>query len=165
MAVKPLYLTPSTTPNAGDDYSADDVYDDDDWRKFFDDHSKRDTNKKAPSARLHKLTIHESLHSLHSHRAVFTRAWLVLLPHLSTDQHLASRALSVMHRGVLPHLTRPVLAMDWVGACVDLGKLLLHLILTLLMTSGGRGDSWSPCAQRSICIDQRIQPVRDVSSP
>jgi len=26
-----------------------------------------------------------------------------------------------MHRGVLPHLTRPILVMDWVGACVDVG--------------------------------------------
>jgi len=26
-----------------------------------------------------------------------------------------------MHRGVLPHLTRPILVMDWIGACVDMG--------------------------------------------
>jgi len=31
------------------------------------------------------------------------------------------RALNVMHRGVLPHLTRPILVMDWVSTCVDFG--------------------------------------------
>lgn len=103
----------------------------DDWRKFFDDDttatSGSGSKPKTPSARLHKLTIHQSLHSLPSHRAVFTRAWLILLPCLSvsakegTGKTLSMRALNVMHRGVLPHLTRPVLVMDWVGACVDFG--------------------------------------------
>lgn len=79
--------------------------------------------------RLHKLTVHQSLHSLASHRAVFTRAWLSLLPRLSAggsnatekSKALATRALNLMHRGVLPHLTRPVLVMDWIGTCVDMG--------------------------------------------
>jgi len=65
------------------------------------------------------------LHSLGSHRAVFTRAWLTLLPHLSGRSDifkaLATRALNIMHRGILPHLTRPLLVMDWIGECVDLG--------------------------------------------
>jgi U3 small nucleolar RNA-associated protein 19 len=99
----------------------------DDWRKFFDDEQiSPDVGKtKGPSLRLHNMTIHQSLHSLGSHRAVFTRAWLTLLPRLSGRSErfkaLATRALNIMHRGVLPHLTRPFLVMDWVGECVDLG--------------------------------------------
>ena len=100
----------------------------DDWRKFFDvEQVLPDADKtKGPGLRLHKMTIHQSLHSLASHRAVFTRAWLTLLPRLSGRSEnfkaLATRALNIMHRGVLPHLTRPLLVMDWIGECVDLGK-------------------------------------------
>jgi U3 small nucleolar RNA-associated protein 19 len=94
----------------------------DDWRKFFDDQDKSSTSSgTAPKARLHKLSIHQSLHSLASHRTVFTRTWLTLLPRLQSSKELSARALNVMHRGVMPHLTRPVLVMDWVGACVDFG--------------------------------------------
>ncbi|KAG5636845.1 hypothetical protein H0H81_006638 [Sphagnurus paluster] len=113
--------------------------DDEDWRKFFDEEPAADANGKAPgpSARLHKLTIHQSLHALPSHRAVFTRAWLALLPRLSVGQAgdgkaLAMRALNVMHRGVLPHLTRPVLVMDWVGTAVDYGGAVGLLALNAL---------------------------------
>jgi U3 small nucleolar RNA-associated protein 19 len=103
--------------------------DDDDWRKFFDEPAPVDDSKKSksPAARLHKMTVHQSLHSLPSHRAVFTRAWLALLPRLSAakdedvKRSLAIRALNVMHRGVLPHLTRAILAMDWIAGCVDHG--------------------------------------------
>lgn len=101
----------------------------DDWRKFFDEEpASTDPSKpRMAGARLHKLTIHQSLHSLSSHRAVFTRAWLMLLPRLGVEGEVAKgkalvvRALNVMHRGVLPHLTRPVLVMDWVGGAVDYG--------------------------------------------
>ncbi|RDB30748.1 hypothetical protein Hypma_005743 [Hypsizygus marmoreus] len=111
---------------------------DDDWRKFFDEETpSSDAKTKSSSARLHKLTIHQSLHSLPSHRAVFTRAWLTLLPRLSISSSekskaLATRALNVMHRGVLPHLTRPVLVMDWVGASVDYGGTVGLLALNAL---------------------------------
>lgn len=79
------------------------------------------------------MTVHQSLHSLASHRAVFTRAWLALLPALGgthkegnagdegESKKCTVRALNVMHRGVLPHLTRAVLVMDWVAGCVDYG--------------------------------------------
>ena len=103
----------------------------DDWRKFFDEPSPNDARagSSQPRARLHTLTIHQSLHSLASHRAVFTRAWLTLLPRLtvqnntSTSKELVLRALNVMHRGVLPHLTRAILVMDWVGSCIDYGEM------------------------------------------
>ena len=100
----------------------------DDWRNFFDvEQASPNVNKtKGPGLRLHKMTVHQSLHSLASHRAVFTRAWLTLLPRLSGQledfKALATRALNIMHRGVLPHLTRPILVMDWIGECVDLGQ-------------------------------------------
>ena len=101
----------------------------DDWRKFFDEPEPTDKSKKTgPSPRLYKMTVHQSLHSLQSHRAVFSRAWMTLLPHLSrggdieATKALAVRVLNVMHGGVMPRLTRPVLIMDWIGSCVDYGK-------------------------------------------
>lgn len=132
LGAKPPKPKPSRKVSASADDSSDEEPDkegedaDDDWRKFFDEDTTAEKTKK-PGARLHKLTIHQSLHSLPSHRAVFTRAWLALLPKLSAvrdaekSKSLSSRALGVMHRGVMPHLTRPVLIMDWVGGCVDIG--------------------------------------------
>jgi U3 small nucleolar RNA-associated protein 19 len=118
-------------PDAEDDMDEDEPIDedasanpDDDWRKFFDDSSKdkdKSKEKTATSVRPHLLTLHQSLHSLPSHRAVFTRTWLLLLPRLSHSTSLSVRALNVMHRGVLPHLTRPLLVMDWIGGAVDRG--------------------------------------------
>ncbi|PFH48026.1 hypothetical protein AMATHDRAFT_150792 [Amanita thiersii Skay4041] len=111
---------------------------DDDWRKFFDETPSADDSKKSatqPHARLHTLTIHQSLHSLPSHRAVFTRTWLSLLPRISIEgnnQELALRVLNVMHRGVMPHLTRAVLAMDWIASCVDYGGAVGLLALNAL---------------------------------
>ncbi|TFK46766.1 ribosome biogenesis protein Noc4 [Heliocybe sulcata] len=105
----------------------------DDWRKFFDEEreandptTKTKSKKTGPAARLHTLTIHQSLHSLPAHRAVFTRAWLFVLQQLSaldadSRRRVSVRILNVMHQGVLPHLTRPVLVMDWVASCVDYG--------------------------------------------
>lgn len=121
----------STDADLSDDEEVDDQAnknENDDWRRFFDDEQvSPDADKtKGPGLRLHKMTIHQSLHSLASHRAVFTRAWLTLLPRLSGRSEnfkaLATRALNIMHRGVLPHLTRPILVMDWIGECVDLGQ-------------------------------------------
>jgi U3 small nucleolar RNA-associated protein 19 len=98
----------------------------DDWRKFFDEaDSQKQKKPSEPSIRLHEMTVHQSLHSLASHRAVFTRLWLRLLPRLSDDGRegsaLSLRALNIMHHGVMPHLTRAVMVMDWVGGCVDHG--------------------------------------------
>jgi U3 small nucleolar RNA-associated protein 19 len=119
---KPKKKTPADSEL--DDSGTDDEAEDD-WRKFFDEVEKP---KKAsePSMRLHQMTVHQSLHSLASLRAVFTRLWLRLLPRLSDNESAGSalslRALNVMHHGVLPRLTRAVLVMDWVGGCVDYGK-------------------------------------------
>jgi len=109
---------PKTQNNEGDE---------DDWRKYFEDEPVPPEAPKAktPGVRLHQMNIHQSLHSLASHRAVFSRIWLALLPRLSkaTDtEKLAVRVLNIMHRGILPHLTRPVLVMDWISACVDYGE-------------------------------------------
>ncbi|KAJ7202823.1 CBF/Mak21 family-domain-containing protein [Mycena pura] len=150
MGVKPPKPKPSKRGAAGasdsDEEADGDVVDndEDDWRKFFDeDATAKDMNKtktQAPGTRLHKMTVHQSLHSLSSHRAVFTRAWLALLPRLSavrdeaTRTSLLQRALNVMHRGVMPHLTRPVLIMDWVGGSVDYGGTVGLLALNTLFT-------------------------------
>jgi len=120
-----------------DEVKQDDGEDEnDDWRKFFEEEPVTPENGKTKSGlRLHKLTVHQSLHSLSSHRAVFTRAWLTLLPRLSDPGNpektkaLAMRPLNLMHRGVLPHLTRPILVMDWIGGCVDLGMALHDFLL------------------------------------
>jgi U3 small nucleolar RNA-associated protein 19 len=115
--------TNSELRNSGTDDESDSL--EDDWRKFFDEMEKP---KKAsePSMRLHQMTVHQSLHSLASHRAVFTRLWLRLLPRLSDNERggsaLSLRVLNVLHHGVLPHLTRAVMVMDWVGGCVEYGK-------------------------------------------
>ena len=101
--------------------------DEDDWRKFFDEPAaKPQDSKKTSSGRVHTLTIHQSLHSLAAHRAVFTKAWLALLPRLSlgsleSRKAYSLRVLNVLHRGVIPHLTRPILIMDWVSSSVDHG--------------------------------------------
>ena len=109
-------------PDFGDDLDATE----DDWRNFFDDEKQKKPSVPEPSTRLHRLTVHRSLHSLASHRAVFTRLWLRLLPRLSgnndTGSALSLRVLNVMHRGVMPHLTRAVMVMDWVSGCVDYGR-------------------------------------------
>ena len=112
----------------------EDGEEEDDWRKFFDEPSEKDDGKKkaTSTARLHKMTVHQSLHALPSHRAVFTRAWLGLLPRLRTDSVLALRALGALHQRVMPNLTRAVMLMDWIGACVDFGGVVGLLALNAL---------------------------------
>lgn len=143
----------------------------DDWRKFFDDQdNEKDPSAegKTASARLHKLSIHQSLHSLSSHRAVFTRTWLALLPQLSSGSEessktLVTRALNVMHRGVMPHLTRAVLVMDWVATCVDYGEwrgvyFYAYVYLIWFYRRNGRLVG----LERVIHPHERIQPVSAV---
>jgi len=128
--VKELQTKPAGSKNAptGSDPDSDDDLDatEDDWRKFFDDEKQKKQSGQEPSTRLHRLTVHGSLHSLASHRAVFTRLWLRVLPQLSGNNDAGSarslRVLNVMHRGVMPHLTRAVMVMDWVSGCVDYGR-------------------------------------------
>ena len=138
---KPKKRTP-TGPEL-DDLGTDDESDSikDDWRKFFDDVEKP-KKPSEPSIRLHQMTVHQSLYSLASHRAVFTRLWLRLLPRLSDDERTGSalslRALNVLHHGVLPHLTRAVMVMDWVGRCVDYGKFrIVTWLHSLIRCAGG----------------------------
>ena len=136
--------------------------DTDDWRKFFEDPKPEQTKAKG-GRRLYTLPVHAQLHTPASHRAVFTRAWLSLLPLLSTsgtttttttasargDQnegededegeeqmHLAlvARALVVMHQRVLPYLTRAVLIMDWTASHVSSGGYVGLLALNTLFT-------------------------------
>lgn len=122
----------------------DDINDEgqDDWRKFFDGPkpASEGIKGKSKASRIYTLSVRAQLHNIAAHRAVFTRCWLALLPFLSRggevfvrgadeeleyaeqgDLVLVSRALVILHHGVLPHLTRPVLIMDWVSSCVDYG--------------------------------------------
>ena len=131
--VEELQTKPAGSKNAppptGTDPDSDDDLDattEDDWRNFFDDEKQKKSAGSEPSTRLRRLTVHGSLHSLASHRAVFTRLWLRLLPRLSGNDDAGSalslRVLNVMHHGVMPHLTRAVMVMDWVSGCVDYGR-------------------------------------------
>ncbi|KZV69409.1 CBF-domain-containing protein [Peniophora sp. CONT] len=127
----------STAPEEDDEQpeqANEDGEEEDDWRKFFDEPSEKDDGKKksTPTARLHKMTVHQSLHALPSHRAVFTRAWLGLLPRLRTNSSLALRALGALHQRVMPNLTRAAMLMDWVGECVDFGGVVGLLALNAL---------------------------------
>jgi U3 small nucleolar RNA-associated protein 19 len=140
--VEELQTKPARSKNApptGSDPDSDEDLDattEDDWRNFFDDEKQKKSTGSEPSTRLHRLTVHRSLHSLASHRAVFTRLWLRLLPRLSGNDDSASalslRVLNVMHRGVMPHLTRAVMVMDWVSGCVDYGGAVGLLALNTL---------------------------------
>jgi U3 small nucleolar RNA-associated protein 19 len=147
-------LSDNEEDNSQTNNTKNDGEEDDDWRKFFDDDPDPDDGGKTKitGARLHTLTLHQSLHSLPSHRAVFTRAWLGLLPRLSlptgsdsgTSKALATRALCVMHRGVIPHLTRPLLVMDWIGTSVDFGAFCVSLVLWIrLLIHLCRWDCWT----------------------
>lgn len=140
VGAKPPKVKVSKGENAEEEDEPAKEDEEDDWRKFFDeDTSAKDLDKNAgPKGRVHTLTIHQSLHSLPSHKAVFTRAWLALLPCLSvanaqTSRAHATRVLNIMHRGVMPHLTRPVLVMDWIGACVDYGQSWMNCNERILM--------------------------------
>ena len=147
LQAKPARPKKAPAGSEPDDPESDDEPDapEDDWRKFFDEVDKQDKQKKPsePSIRLHRLTVHQSLHSLASHRAVFTRLWLRLLPRLSGDERAGSalslRALDVMHHGVMPHLTRAVMVMDWVGGCVDYGKCRILFIQKTFIGCGCTG--------------------------
>ncbi|KIJ69077.1 hypothetical protein HYDPIDRAFT_80262 [Hydnomerulius pinastri MD-312] len=133
--------TDGDDPQDEDMEKEDDEDEEDDWRKFFDEEPNAKDMKKATGVkgRAHQLTFHQSLHSLQAHRAVFTRTWLTFLPHLSSvstsaNRAFTTRALNIMHRGVLPHLTRPILVMDWISACVDFGETVGLLALNALFT-------------------------------
>ncbi|KAF8268920.1 ribosome biogenesis protein Noc4 [Lactarius quietus] len=138
--VEELQTKPAASKNAptGSDPDSDDDIDttEDDWRNFFDDEKQKKPSGSEPSTRLRRLNVHQSLHSLASHRAVITRLWLRLLPRLSGNNDagraLSLRVLNVMHRGVMPHLTRAVMVMDWVSGCVDYGGAVGLLALNTL---------------------------------
>ena len=109
---------------------ADEEEAEDDWRTFFDtpEPSAGSTTavSKGQNQRTYRLSTHQSVHSLASNRSQFTLCWMALLPRLSSSADLSARALKFLHRGVMPHLNKPVRLMDWIGGCVDFGK---HLIV------------------------------------
>ncbi|KAI0319848.1 ribosome biogenesis protein Noc4 [Amylostereum chailletii] len=138
LGAKPPKPRGAASADGDDEASEEEDGAEDDWRKFFDDeeNGKKDKGKgkdAQKTGRLHRMTVHQSVHALPSHRAVFTRAWLSLLPRLQKDGGtLAMRALEVMHARVMPHLTRAVMIMDWVGSCVDYGGVVGLLALNTL---------------------------------
>ncbi|KAF8679491.1 CBF/Mak21 family [Rhizoctonia solani] len=134
-----LGTKPPKTPHGpnppGDEPEEPTPADQDDWRTFFDDApSAKSATPKSNQARLHTLSTHQCLHSLSSHRAQFSACWMTLLPHIASSPSLAARALAVLHRGVMPHMDKPVRLMDWVGGCVDFGGSIGLLALNALFT-------------------------------
>ncbi|GJJ14865.1 hypothetical protein Clacol_009133 [Clathrus columnatus] len=113
----------------------DDIEIEDDWRTFFDGPEKV-TSETQPQKhkRVYRLSTHQCLHSLASHRAQFTQCWMNLLPYLSSSSTLSMRALNFLHQGVMPHLTKPVRLMDWIAGCVDFGGSIGLLALNGLFT-------------------------------
>lgn len=112
-------VTDSKSQVAGEDD------DDDDWRKFFDEPDEAASSAQADKQkkkRINSLSLVASLHSLESHRIQFSNCWAALVPRLASSSALSARALGILHRGVLPHLVRPVRMMDWISSCVDFGK-------------------------------------------
>ncbi|KAG8691636.1 hypothetical protein FRC11_014013 [Ceratobasidium sp. 423] len=126
----------SRTSKQQDDESEEPIpIDEDDWRTFFDDvPPAKSATPKSNQPRVHTLSTHQSLHSLASHRAQFSACWMTLLPHIASSAPLAARALTVLHRGVMPHMDKPVRLMDWIGGCVDFGGSIGLLALNALFT-------------------------------
>ena len=58
--------------------------------------------------------------SIQAHQRAFEAAWLTLLPLLANDGDI-KRVLVVIHRLVIPHLANPVILMDFLSDCCDLG--------------------------------------------
>jgi U3 small nucleolar RNA-associated protein 19 len=120
LGTRPLKLTPNSKQEEGSEEPPS--VDEDDWRTFFDDGTPaKSATSKGSQPRVHTLSTHQSLHSLASHRAQFSTCWMTLLPHIASSAPLAARALTVLHRGVMPHMDKPVRLMDWIGGCVDFG--------------------------------------------
>ena len=121
--------TSSLPPQEEEDMDA--VEAEDDWRTFFDTPAASTLptppSKKGQSQRVYRLSTHQSLHSLASHRAQFSACWMALLPHFSASTVLSTRALNFLHRGVMPHLNKPLRLMDWIGGCVDHGRIILSI--------------------------------------
>lgn len=107
--------------------------DEDDWRKYFETKpSTEDESKPVSEGRSSQFSTHKSLHSVQSHQAQFSSAWLSLLQHIKTSQQRSARVLSILHRSIMPYLTQPVQLMDWIGACVDFGGSIALLGLNAL---------------------------------
>ncbi|KAG9045276.1 hypothetical protein FS837_006580 [Tulasnella sp. UAMH 9824] len=135
----PHFAKLQTNGNVADSKSqvAGEDDDDDDWRKFFDEPDEGASSVQADKQkkkRINSLSLLASLHSLESHRVQFSNCWTALVPRLASSSALSARALGILHRGVLPHLVRPVRMMDWISSCVDFGGSVGLLALNGLFT-------------------------------
>ena len=80
-----------------------------------------EASEAAPQRDATKLKPHDLL-NLHSHRTVFERAWLAVLPLLTTEEEL-KRVLIILHASVMPHMLRPGTLLDFLVDCCDHGTL------------------------------------------
>jgi U3 small nucleolar RNA-associated protein 19 len=123
--ISELSKTPKNTMEMNSSKNDGDDEDEDDWRKYFDTKTEpEDDDPKANKEdRVAQMSTHKALHSLQSHKAQFSAAWLALLQHMKTSPERSSRVLAILHRSIMPHLTQPIQLMDWIVACVDFGKI------------------------------------------
>lgn len=77
--------------------------------------------------------------SLVAHRRAFQDCWLAVLA-LPIREDESKRALIMLHRQVLPHMTEPRRLMDWLVDCADVGGtvgiLALNGLFTLMQKHG-----------------------------
>jgi U3 small nucleolar RNA-associated protein 19 len=120
--ISELGKTPKDMPTPAQMDEDDENEDEDDWRAYFDTNpDDKGEQKPISEGRSSQFSTHKALHSLQSHQAHFSTAWLALLQHIKSSQQQSARVLSILHRSIMPHLTQPVQLMDWIGACVDFG--------------------------------------------
>jgi U3 small nucleolar RNA-associated protein 19 len=129
VSIRNFYISEFSRPPDGATQSSanetpDEQDEEDDWRAFFDAKPDEEVAGNTPAGgRPSELSTHRALHSLQSHRAQFSAAWLAVLQHVKKSPEQSSRVLSILHRSILPHLIQPIQLMDWISACVDFGEI------------------------------------------
>ncbi|GAA98423.1 uncharacterized protein L969DRAFT_94215 [Mixia osmundae IAM 14324] len=91
-----------------------------------DDPAARRLSRRA-QARLPELL------SLVQHKKAFAQAWIALLPLLHLEDDL-KRVLAILHRSVIPHMSRPTALMDFLSDACDRGGTTALLALNGLFT-------------------------------
>jgi U3 small nucleolar RNA-associated protein 19 len=133
-SIKNFYISEFSRPPDGAIQEPPDEQDEeDDWRAFFDTKPDEEVAGNIPAdGRPSELSTHRALHSLQSHRAQFSAAWLAVLQRVKKSPEQSSRVLSILHRSILPHLIQPIQLMDWISACVDFGGIRTFYISSFL---------------------------------
>lgn len=127
-SIKTFYISEFARPpdalQTGTSETMDEQDEEDDWRAYFDAKPEEEAAKRITTdRRASELSTYRALHSLQSHRAQFSAAWVAVLQHVKKSSEQSSRVLSILHRSILPHFIQPPRLMDWISACVDFGMI------------------------------------------